>query len=962
MLKHSLQNDDPDYPVIGASSHFALPHRCEPNSLWSNPSQVIYNIIMPAPKEFHVRQLYKQNGRQYVRERTGRNVHVGILNMKRSIIVNPREDGSFTAMLFTIEMNEEHEIFTVSIPFADIKKRNILPYLYAFRRNLDCPPEYITAAFYEELRDCLPELMQLPTSPGWQMGLDRPFFASRNTMIPQLRKYYTLGVQKRELMDTMRDLRSAAMQLASSLPASWKYKLLLCVSAASILLPFLAESGLIPDHVIVAIPANPRNAGDLVRLVKNQEFRSTAVCPLTETKTKLQAELDLVNDGTFIIRDDTFVESKRKRADSMEILRQDLCQERPDTRRHLIVIVTDKPSNIPPELPALYLDFLDAPELVDAPRLQGLVGEFISALIKTISEMDETDNMLTRALQSSSVIRQTIRNQDTWAMQRILITTAEILRENGLISDDEMRDIRAFFKRYEHEKRDMNLSLTNEFLSVLSTQIEEGSISVFDQAGPPYYNPARNSVFLSDDGHINFNEETMNKLVLMHMNSTKRRNKVLSALNESGVLYANNGFQRNLRVELGPDKSDSFYFYSISQSCLSPGCQEKLKLTAFYDYLFASGNLPTDFLPIVQTAGGMAGRVVAESIDEAESIIVTGQTRSGKSSFQVNQAVIRKDAGQWVFIWDQTDSSCPEELRKFLPEQVIRDRFLFWDISENGLPVDILSLEYCRTLREKKDRLQGILMVAAALTGDVQQITLLRRLTPIIKAIEAGNVHGFGDILQFFDREDPDQAEIRARLEAIAGDLDGLPRTVQSWSDLPKDKIVVFSAGADGIRKSSRIFDIMLASLYAHKQHHRAERMTVILDEVTDLNLERNGPIDIIIRKAGKLRLSLILASQHFSAENDLLGKIIGNCAIKVLFHPMDSDLAAIAKKFKLDKGRLARLEQGECCAVGPFLSKRQQKHVQATVWGRAASASDYTKSRQHCQDHFKPWERDRHE
>ncbi|MBR3419571.1 MAG: hypothetical protein IKG82_12840 [Oscillospiraceae bacterium] len=935
----SPQNNDPDYPVIGKNSYFGVPYSCDTSSCWHEPSQVIYNIIFPPAKEYQARQLYQQGGRYYVKERNGRIVCIGKLNMKRQIIVDPCEDGTFMAGLYTLEMNEDLEQFTIAIPFHDIKTRNITPYLFMFRQNLDCPREYITAAFLQEMQTCQPELMQLPTRPGWQMTADSPFFASAETIIPQLLPYYSLDVRNRELVRTMRDLRGAAMQLAACLPASWKYKLLLCISAASILLPFLAASGLIPDHVFVVIPANPQNAGNLIRLVKNQEFRTTAICPLTEPRTKLQTELDSVNDGTFVIRDNTFIENKRKRTESLELLLQDLYHERPDTRRHLIVVITDKPSIIPPELPALYLDFRDAPELVDAPRLQELVGEFTSAFIKALSAMDEHENMLSRALKISSVITKTVRNADSWMMQRILITTAEILREVGLISDNEMRDIRTFFKRYLHEKCDVNLSLTNEFLSVLSSQIEEGKISVFNQEGPPYYNPNRHMVFLSKDGYINFNEGTLNYLVFMHMNSTKRRNKVLSALNDSGVLHANNGYQRNLRVEVGTNKTESFSFYSISRTCLMPDCQDKLNLTAFSDYLFAAGDTPTDFIPIVETIGGVAGRVVTEDTDEAEAIFITGQTRSGKTFLEVAQSLIRHDAGQFVYVFDQTDAFCREELLKFVPETVVNKRFLFWDIGTMGLPVDVLNLDYCNSLREKKDRLEGILMVAAALTGDVQQITLRRQLTQIIKAIEVGKVRCFRDILQYFDQNEPEQAEIRARLEAVAGDLDGLPRTVQRWSDLPKDRIIVLSVGEDGIRKSSRMFDILLASLYAYKQHHRKERMTVILDELTDLNLGRNGPIDIILRKAGKLRLSMILASQRFSAENDYLGKIIGNCAIKVFFHPMDCDLAVIAKNYKLDKSQLANLEQGFCYAVGPFFNNQRQKNCWAIIKGRTYAA-----------------------
>ena len=264
--------------------------------------------------------------------------------------------------------------------------------------------------------------------------------------------------------------------------------------------------------------------------------------------------------------------------------------------------------------------------------------------------------------------------------------------------------------------------------------------------------------------------------------------------------------------------------------------------------------------------------------------------------------------------------------------------------------MNVLSLEHCKNTRDKKKRLESILMVAASLSGDVQQSTLQRRLSGIVKGIEDGNIHWFGDILKCFDEADPNQAEIRARLETIAGDLEDLPSTAQSWGDLPQDKIIVISVGADGIRKSGRLFDILLAHLYAYKQHNRPKRMTVVLDELVDLNLESSGPINTILRKGGKLHLSMLIAAQHFSAEDDRLGRLIGNCSIKVFFRPMDNNLTAIAKHYKIDKSQLASLEQGECIAVGPFYSQNRKRNCQTIICGKTFPVSNFIKKPEKCQ------------
>lgn len=91
------------------------------------------------------------------------------------------------------------------------------------------------------------------------------------------------------------------------------------------------------------------------------------------------------------------------------------------------------------------------------------------------------------------------------------------------------------------------------------------------------------------------------------------------------------------------------------------------------------------------------------------SIYVSGRTRSGKTNFLVQQAVIRAKAGSRVIIFDQTGAFSREELTKHLPRSLVEEVFFHWEISKEGLPVDLLSLENCSSLVEKKNRVWYIL-------------------------------------------------------------------------------------------------------------------------------------------------------------------------------------------------------------------------------------------------------------
>ncbi len=248
-----------------------------------------------------------------------------------------------------------------------------------------------------------------------------------------------------------------------------------------------------------------------------------------------------------------------------------------------------------------------------------------------------------------------------------------------------------------------------------------------------------------------------------------------------------------------------------------------------------------------------------------------------------------------------------------------------------------MSLENCSSLPDKKNRLFSIFSVAARLTGDIQSKVLKKRLSDISKAIDAGRIHSLPETLEFFDEQDPEQVKIRDRLEEVFDDLEGLNTYEHNWGEFlnSQKKIVVLSTSADGIRKNSQIIDMMLASLYEYKQHDRDPRYTVILDEIEDLCLEKDGPISTILRKGGKHRLSMLLASQEFSVEKDKLGKIIGNCGTLVFFRPKTNNIADISKLIGIDKTVLASLEQGQCVIHGPLYTKHEGRNKSVTLIGR---------------------------
>ena len=915
-------------------------------NLWIEPRSLVVNLPREPEKHFEAKRLFKLASGYFMRERDGREVYTGLGEQNEKFFVNQQRDGTFAAYFCQQRYGDQKETHAVAVPFKDFLRRNAFTHLMDYPKNDDCPDSYVNAAFFDAVqKGDPPKILMLPKCSGWQIVDGKYFFMSNESVIDVLEPYYPPDVLRRKLIQTDMSLVETAKALAAVLPADWRYKFLLVVSTMSLLLLLFAEKGMQPDQMYFVEPGNDQNALAATALLSTWDYQSTATQSLLKCRTDLQHELDQMHDGTVVFRDSSLLEAKKQRMNGLDVVVQDLRRGLgvDDVSRHIIAVISDNIGFYPSEIPAFYLSLSGCPRVEDVGGLQKAVGCFHTALIRLISNSSSERNLFTEAFDRIVPEPDIIRNADCRMSKTMLRTTMKILLEYGLLSSSEAVSIGNYLKRDTHAAADSGLSIVNEFRETLSAAILDRRIKVFKQQGPPYFNSSPFSAF-ADRDYINFTEPSFDWLIAP-MRTTKRRNNVLSALKACGMLHCSNFFKRLVDVEVASETIKALNVYSVSKSVLSPKARAKIDRLSQADYLFSTQDFPAGFVPILSVAGNMAaGRVITEATDEAESIFMSGQTRSGKTCSAVQQAIIRAELDNTVILIDQTGGFRMDELKKHLPGELIDKYFSFWSISTDGVPVDLLSLEKCDTLPDKKNRLLSILSVAARVTGQVQERVLRRRLSPIVKAVEAGQVRNLPETLRFFDENDPDQAEIRGRLEGVLDDLERLPTHYRNWDDFMRtqSKIAVITLPEEGVRNSKALVDMLLASLFSFKQHYRTGRCTVILDELEDLCLDREGPISLILRKGGKFGLSMILATQEFSTEKDNLGRLIGNCGLKVFFRPKDANLREISKYTGVSSQQLAALQQGECVVTGGFYSKMSGRNKQTTLRGKTYSAAKY--------------------
>lgn len=441
--------------------------------------------------KFKPRKIYRDEYTDIitVRERNGREIAVGDFKIKAPFIVNPKGNEEFDVFCCTI--NENGKDHPVKIPYKDFVKRNILRYLSFLLRNPDCPDKYIVDAFYMELyRSSDLKFLNTPERTGWSESKDNNIqFASNLSVLPNLEDYYPLDIRERKLIRTNRSLVDIAREYVVILPEIWQLKLLIAIRIASMLLYFFKKEGISPDQLFVVEPANESAAKAIIALIKNKNYDSQTVLSLTATKTELNASLNKTNDGTVVIRDSSYAEEWKRRENGVKVLLDDLhgSNDNENSSRHLITIVSDNPSNLQAEIPAMYINIADKVCIGDPNRLHQLSGEFDSAFINTI--IKDSTNMqclIESAIRCAKFESETIRNSENVNAKRLIRGGLRIMNEYNLISDEESKEIYSWLKNGCESNTDSSTAIVNDFRTVFN-RLLFSSIKIAPQYGPPYY-------------------------------------------------------------------------------------------------------------------------------------------------------------------------------------------------------------------------------------------------------------------------------------------------------------------------------------------------------------------------------------------------------------------------------------------------------------------------------------------
>ncbi|WP_297960316.1 hypothetical protein [uncultured Ruminococcus sp.] len=871
------------------------------------------------------------------KERNGYEGNIAKFRILQAIVVNPRAPSEYECIC--IELEYEGKVYSITLTMRQYMKREVLPYLSFIRRNPDCPEKYLEIAFYLAVQEITErKFLFTPKRSGWSKDIEgHLLFASAEIVNPRYQSCYPADVQERKLLQTQRALMEIAREYAKALPSGWKFKLLVALRIASLLLYFIAKEGIRPDQLFIVEPASPSSARISIALLKTQNYESQVVTSLMSTKSQLNEVIRNANDGMIILYDDARVENGKRHEELLRVVVDDLHSTNgvEDPTRHLTAIICENLCVIPEDTPAMYIKLCEKLNIGDPDKLQRLSGEFDSALIQAI--VNDPTNMLAfikNALKTAELETPTVQNSENINSKKMIRVAISIMFAYGLISTEETKSILTWMKSASDNRDDSVTAIVNDFIAVLNELITTGIFKITTQKGFPYYK-LQSKTIVYDGLWLNFEPELWD-YILMSMRTCKKKYKILKALEKCMEKnHRQKEYKRNINVDIAPNIQRSISVFSIPSIILYPSNLEKVRELKYSSYQFTkieAANLK--LRPLITNRAGtcLYGQDMEQDLNYHQ--LISGDSRSGKTKYESEQAAEAAINDEQVLIVDNDKSWSEREVRKHLSEGIVDKYFSFWNIPKQGLPVNLADVSDCDSLTEKKQRIFSVLSSTARSLGERQGKVLYKRIGAMLK--DKKDDINISDILSYLDEKDEVQKALRDKIEGILEDFEGLPTPKASWREFfaIQKKVVIISTDVDSVDKGSYVTDMILSSFYSYKQHFPESRNTIILDEAQDLDTSTGSAIDVLLRKGAKHGIRMLIATQHFSALKEKLGKTFGNCRTLVFFRPEYVDLASIVKLIGIDAETLAGLQQGQCAIYGLLYNKEAGKNKQTTLVG----------------------------
>lgn len=863
--------------------------------------------------------------------------YVSSVDVIACLIVNVAGPGKYYALVVFIKGRSSPLIFIG----GNLSTHNIMAQLQLDDTSLN--EKWVAEAFKRSLLMCpYVFFLTLPEHAGWNLtpgGLRK--FVCSDLAVPELVGLF--NDKKNTLRNvcfditlesTERSIKEIAGDYQRLIPETMPAKIGTVISVTSRFLTFYKDDGLVQDRLWIVEATDDSTVRSMTAIMQNKNHRLLCTSFSSDRQSDIEAEMKKCIDCTFLVQHRGYIENKYDIEKILKILSRNISSDN-KSNRIFPVLILDNAGVIPEEFPVYCMSISEFICLENIDKVQKMIDELDYFLIKYA---EQNPDAIRRLLKDSENLAEQLMCRLPYVEKsnsmKMFLSTAILLKRFGILTGADIQDMTQWLATKASLRMSVGEAICNEIGTVINKIICNGELLIAKQEGPPYYYRNKCMAFIAQiDGSINFELDTFDRVILPRLKSTTKRNKVLNALRDNGLLYCNKDNKRDLKVKLEDGVTQKIRVYSISDAILNDESRRFVYEILISDLFHKTDKSISNFFPYImhERFDLTAGPVITDYKQGNPFVCVTGTPGSGKSDLMMMQAVQRAKAGDFVVVLDPTNAFCRDEISGHrIPDELINEHFVFWDLTTQGWPVNIADFSNCENTHQEIQQLSSMLISGMHLTGSDQKFVLVDKVTEYIENGHINNLFELASLPLRFDKN-PQEKKLGGRLRALFSTVDMQQEVSLTWADRisSKGKILVVSSGNANVNAHANPFDIILDTLFGYKDTHRDDKVTIILDEFQTLNRHKGCTLESILSRGRKLNMSVFLASQDYSDAKDSMGRFYAYCGTKVFFRPLGDECVEIVSKIThLERNIIATLPDFSCAITGAVYSEYYGKNI----------------------------------
>lgn len=434
-------------------------------------------------------------------------------------------------------------------------------------------------------------------------------------------------------------------------------------------------------------------------------------------------------------------------------------------------------------------------------------------------------------------------------------------------------------------------AVCEQFITSLNKAIRNGKLNITYHSKKMNFIEGTNQIIVKDDLLV-MEEATIKNVILPAMRTTDNMCRTLKCLDECEYLHSTKKNRYPL-VVYSKGKSLRPTFIAIKSNGILDSDVDRMIQESEYSEWFMPSICNENFIPVADN--GIGNTAYQEfNFEKANNMhfFAIGKSDSGKTHCLVERMCSLQKLNNPIIIFDTSKSFTEDEIVEKLSvcgnsdtekkvRKYVRNHISFHNIEKDGIPVDLLNLNYSSHIEETIRAIESIIESHNSNLGVKQKAAIYKAVSEMVKS-------GKTDMVTLYEKLTSDDTPFNLADQLIdtLSCFVSFKLSNKNWGEFIEENkdIIVISSHAVSASGGSGLIDMLLMSLYYYQSsQNNNQHLSIFIDEIKTQNLSSKGPISKIITESRKAHMGLNFATQYMPKSEEV-NMIMENAETKVFF------------------------------------------------------------------------------